>query len=192
MDGHGRVRLYAELALAVALGVVLDLVRIPLPHLLYGGSVSLEGLPILVVAFRRGGAPGAAAGAVYGLMNFMLRPVVVHPAQLVLDYPLAFGLLGWGAGLLGGPTVGWGTGRWWRGRLRIGAGVVLGNGLRLAAHFVSGIVFFAAYAPAGEPVWLYSLLYNASYMLPQAVLQILLAQVLLRILVLRGRPDATA
>jgi thiamine transporter len=191
MDMRSGVRVYAELALAVALGVVLDLFRIPLPHLLYGGSVSLEGLPILVVAFRRGAAAGAAVGAVYGLVGFMLRPVVVHPAQLVLDYPLAFGLLGWGAGLAGGSAVGWGTDHWWRGRLRISAGVVLGNGLRLLAHFVSGIVFFAAYAPPGRPVWLYSLGYNASYMLPQALLQILLAQVLLRILVLRAGSTVT-
>jgi thiamine transporter len=37
-------------------------------------------------------------------------------------------------------------------------------------HVISGVVFFADYAPEGTPVLLYSLLYNGSYLLPEAVL----------------------
>ena len=46
----------------------------------------------------------------------------------------------------------------------------MGTVLRCAAHVISGVVFFAEYAPEGTPVLLYSLLYNGSYLLPEAVL----------------------
>ena len=186
MDTGSRTRAHAEAALVVALAAVLDFARIPLPYLLYGGSVSLEGLPLIVVGLRRGPAAGAVAGAVYGLVNLMLHPMVVHPAQVVLDYPLAYGLLGLGAGLSGGPAVRWGTVHRWQGHLRTAVGVLAGNAGRLLSHFVSGIAFFAAYAPPGQAVWKYSLVYNGSYMLPQSLLQILLVPVVVRILAQRA------
>ena len=35
---------------------------------------------------------------------------------------------------------------------------------RFLFHFVSGIIIWGEYAPAGVPVWLHSLTYNGSYM----------------------------
>ena len=43
------------------------------------------------------------------------------------------------------------------------------NFKRLFAHFLSGVVFFAEYAN-GQNVLLYSLIYNASYILPDALI----------------------
>ena len=43
----------------------------------------------------------------------------------------------------------------------------------------SGVVFFGQNAPAGQPVWLYSLLYNLSYMVPSIVLCMAVAAVVL-------------
>jgi len=53
---------------------------------------------------------------------------------------------------------------------------------RFGAHFVSGIVFFGAYAPAGQPVALYSLIYNATYMGPSAALCLVAALFVLPVL----------
>ena len=39
---------------------------------------------------------------------------------------------------------------------------------RLIAHVLSGVVFFASYAE-GKNVWLYSLGYNGTYMVPEMV-----------------------
>ncbi|MEW6754101.1 MAG: energy-coupled thiamine transporter ThiT [Candidatus Latescibacterota bacterium] len=175
---------FTEVAMAVALAAVLNLFHIPLPHLLYGGSVSLEALPILVVGLRRGARPGLAAGALYGLVDFLSKPVVVHPAQVALDYPLAFGALGLGSGLVG-PLLPAGRCRPWSRRGRALLGILAGDGLRGSAHVVSGVVFFAAYAPSGQPAWLYSLVYNASYLGPQAVMHILLLPLLLRVITWR-------
>ena len=173
------VRLCSEGAFAVALAVLLGLFKIPLPHLLYGGTVSLEALPILVVGFRRGGRVGAVAGALYGVVDFLLYPVIVHPLQVGLDYPVAFGLLGGVGGGVGHRSIGH-SGQ--RTRLWIAAGILCGNSARFLAHFLSGIVFFASYAPEGQPVWLYSLLYNASYIIPQCIIHILLLQIVLRLI----------
>lgn len=153
-----RPQLLAELAVAIALAAVLSLLRVTLPYLVYGGSVSLHTLPIFLLALRHGVRPGVLAGTAYGVVNFMLSPYVVHPAQLLLDYPLAFGTLG-AAGVAArrgppGPTL-------------ATVAVVGASALRLAAHVTSGIVYFGYLAPAGTPAWKYSLVYNASYMVPE-------------------------
>jgi len=180
------VRFFTEIALSVALAAVLGFIKIPLPHLLYGGSVSLEALPLFVVAFRHGGRVGLVAGSVYGLIDFLLKPIIVHPIQVFLDYPLAFGLLGLGGGWLGGDRSRMGASDWGL-RLRGLVGILTGNGLRFLVHFISGMVFFASYAPEGQPIWLYSLTYNASYLIPQIVFHILLLQTILRLITLKPK-----
>ena len=57
-------------------------------------------------------------------------------------------------------------------------GTIIGGLLRYLIHFIGGIVFFASYAPEGEPVWLYSLVYNASYMIPAIILTAVVASIL--------------
>ena len=175
-----KIQLYTELALAIALAVVLDLLSktLPIPRLPSGGSVSLRMLPIFVVAFRHGWKAGVTAGGVYGVIEFMTASYAVHPIQVPLDYPVAFGATGM-AGLIpgrieAGESPGWGE------RTRILGGVLLGNGLRFMAHFTSGIVFWGQNAPEGQPVWLYSLSYNGSYMVPQTIVDIILLQLILR------------
>jgi len=135
-----------------------------------GGSVTPASMvPILVLALRRGPKVGLAAGAVYGLIQFLIEPVVVHWAQVVLDYALPFTLLG-----LAGFFRRWPY-----------AGVLVGVAGRMASHVVSGAVFFAAYAPAGVNAWVYSLVYNSSYLVPELVLSLVV--VLLLNLGTRGR-----
>ena len=77
------------LALAVVLGMVVKLIQLP-----YGGSINLSPLPLLVLAFRHGVKLGCLAGALYGVLDFILNPFFFHPLQVVLDYPVAFALLG--------------------------------------------------------------------------------------------------
>jgi thiamine transporter len=175
--GAGNLRVSAELAVAVALAAVLSLVRIKLPHLLYGGSVSCHSLPILAVAIRHGMRKGVLAGVAYGFVSFIISPYPFHPIQVVLDYPVAFGALGM-AGLPGALAGVGGAGppsRW-----LIIAGVLLANGLRFLCHFASGWVYFAHFAPEGVQVWRYSLFYNGSYMLPEALIGLFLMQLVLR------------
>lgn len=147
-----------ELSVAIALAAVLSLLKIKLPHLVWGGSVSLHTVPIAIVALRHGVGPGLWAGAAYGVVNFLLTPYIVHPIQLILDYPAAFAVMG-----LTGLAQG-------RSAIVTVLAVIGASAVRLALHVLSGIVYFADLAPEGTPVLQYSLLYNSSYMIPETVI----------------------
>ncbi|MDQ4105692.1 MAG: energy-coupled thiamine transporter ThiT [Actinomycetota bacterium] len=166
MNALRDTRVLAEAALAIALAFVLGLVRVfEMP---FGGSVSLEMIPLILLALRQGWKVGIFTGGAYGLLNLAVEPFVVHPVQVIFDYPLAFGALGL-AGLFS-PTV--------RGAI---AGAVVAALARFAAHFVSGVAFFASYAPEGWNPYLYSAAYNAAYLVPSLVIALVVV-VLLRAL----------
>jgi len=147
----------AEMGVAVALAAVLGFVRpFTMPQ---GGSVSLEMLPLIFIAVRRGLGPGVTAGAAYGLLQLLLPGAFIfHPAQAALDYPLAFAAVG----LAGVVPV--------RGLVSLALAVGLGSGARFVFHFLSGLIFFASYAPQWEAAWLYSVTYNALYLVPEAAI----------------------
>ncbi len=155
----------AEVAVAVALSAALGMVKVyQLPQ---GGSITAGSMvPVFLVALRWGAGRGILAGMLTGLVNFLVEPVFLHPVQFLLDYPVAFGVLGL-AGLF--RSVPW-------------AGVLVGGAGRFTAHVVSGVVFFAQYAPKGMRPVVYSLLYNGSYMLPEVAVSVFLTLLLLRAL----------
>jgi thiamine transporter len=160
-------RVLTEAAISVALSFVLGLfVLFKMP---FGGSVSLEMIPLILLSLRQGWKVGVVAGATYGLLDLAIDPFVVHPLQLLLDYPLAFGVLGL-AGLFK-PTV---------------LGAILGATVAVLArffcHFLSGVVFFASYAPDSWNPFLYSAAYNAAYLIPGLLLAIVVVLVLLKAL----------
>ena len=155
------VRALAEIGVAIALAAVLGQVRLfVMPQ---GGSVSLELLPIIFIAVRRGVVPAAVTGLLYGLLQLGLPGAFVyHPAQAALDYPLAFMSLC----VAGFVDV--------RGFKSLALAVFLALGARFVFHFLSGLIFFASYAPEWEAPWLYAATYNLLYLLPEGVLTVLL------------------
>jgi len=161
------VRTVAETAVAVGLAAALGLLKVfTMPQ---GGSVSLEMLPILFLAARAGVGPAVIAGGLYGMVQLLLPGVVIfHPAQVALDYPLAYAAVGL-AGLV--RMTSW---------PRLAAGVALGTGARFVFHFLSGVIFFATYAPEGWNSWLYSAVYNVAYLAPEAAISALLLWPLLK------------
>ena len=162
------------MAVAAALAAVLSLFKLKLPHLLYGGSISLHALPIFVIAIRHGAARGVLIGVSYSVVNFALGPFFLHPLQALLDYPLAFGALG----LAGVVPRDQGAGG--RARLLLAIGVVLASLTRFGLHFLSGLVYFAHLAPEGTSVWLFSLIYNGSYLVPETIINVVAIQVLVQ------------
>lgn len=152
-----------EIGIAVALVAVLSNIRVyKLPQ---GGSITAGSLvPIFYVALRWGGKWGVLAGVLAGVVNYIFDPFFVHPVQMLLDYPVAFGLLGV-AGFFPRSAA---------------AGIVVGGLGRFLAHFLSGVVFFASYAPEGTSPSVYSAIYNGSYMLPEVVISVVLTLLVLR------------
>jgi thiamine transporter len=164
---HWSTAAISEMAIAVALAAALGLVKLfVMPQ---GGSVSLEMLPILFIAVRRGLVPALTVGVVYGCLQLLLPGAfLVQPVQVLLDYPLAFGALGL-AGLAPVPALpvhlSWAEVRRAPARVvpfaaALTGAVALGVSARLVCHFLSGIIFFSSYAPAGQAAWVYSLTYT--------------------------------
>lgn len=152
-----RVLAYAGLSLAIAFA--LSYFRISWPM---GGSVTpMSMFFVTFIGFLFGPAIGLVSGLSYGLLQFAQGPMVLHPFQLLLDYPLAFGMLGLSGFFFKA-----------KGGLYIGYIVaVLG---RFVMHVISGYFFFAQYAPEGmNPMW-YSITYNAGYIFTEAVITIVL------------------
>ncbi len=188
-----------EIALAVALTAVLHTLAIyQLPQ---GGRISLEMLPIFVMAFRRGTLAGVLTGLLASPLIYVLEPFFVHPLQFILDYPLAFALLGlagvfrplW-ARYLAAYTESGKSAELTKGlALAITPGVLLGGLLRFASHTLSGVLFIGLFAPevakSGQNVWLYSIAYNGTYMLPTTlaclVIMLILAPALERVIPVR-------
>ncbi len=120
-----------------------------------GGSVTLVStLPLMLYAYLFGTKKGVFVGFVYGTMQALQDPWIIHPAQFLLDYPIAFSAIGL-AGIFG-------EGNFLKKlpQLRFAFGAVIAGLLRFSAHVLSGVFAFEAYA-AGENVWAYSLVYNS-------------------------------
>jgi thiamine transporter len=160
-------RVLTEAAIAVALAFVLGFVV--LFKMPFGGSISLEMIPLILLALRQGPVIGTVAGIAYGFLDLVIDPFIVHPVQVLLDYPLAFGALGL-AGFFP-PSV--------RGAILGSTVAVLG---RFACHFLSGVVFFASYAWKGWSPAAYSAVYNAGYLVPSLLIALVVVVTLLKAL----------
>lgn len=181
----GNRRLNVEIGVGVALSFVLGFFSlVPFPA---GGQVSLDMVPILLLARLRGLRSGMLAGVVYGLLHIVQEPILFHPVQVLLDYPIAFGLLGL-AGLF--PTHATTASlahskQSLASRCRDLAAIVLGVTARYAAHCLSGVIFIGLFLPsdklpASPLAW--SLTYNATFLLPSALICLLLVPILVQVL----------
>jgi thiamine transporter len=167
LNAFRETRVLTEAALAIALAFVLGL--LPAFKMPFGGSISLEMIPLILLALRQGPVVGTVAGIAYGFLDLVIDPFIVHPVQLILDYPLAFGALGL-AGFFP-PSV--------RGAILGSTVAVLG---RFACHFLSGVVFFSAYAWKGWSPAAYSAVYNAGYLVPSLLIALVVVVTLLKAL----------
>lgn len=157
------VKMLTEGGMMIALSILLG--RIQLYHLPNGGSVTAGSMiPLMIFAIRWGVKPGILVGATYGLIDFILKPYFYHPLQFIFDYPMAFGLLGLaGLGYLSDNRNGY---------AKLALGVALGIAGRMLSHTLSGAIFFAEYA-GEQNAWIYSIGYNASYLIPELIISLL-------------------
>lgn len=137
-------------AVLVALSIALNQVIIfRMPQ---GGSITaFSMLPIVACAYIYGVRRGVMAGMCVGLIDLIFNPYVIHPIQMLLDYPLAFGALGF-AGLLRDRKFG------------LVSGYIAGLLSRYLCSVLSGIIFFGQYAPEGFNAFTWSIYYNITYL----------------------------
>lgn len=172
-----------EGAVLIALATVLSFIRVY--HLPWGGSITLLSmLPIAMYSIKYGIKKGLAAAFVFSLIQFVqgitdglfgwgLTPVMLI-ACIFLDYLLAYTVIGLAGLFRSKGLFGW-----------IG-GTALALFLRFVCHFGSGVVIWKSFGElwngfSTDNTWLYSLLYNGSYMLPEIVFTAIGACVLFKI-----------
>lgn len=195
-----------ECALMIALGTILGFIPVfELPH---GGSITLVStLPIVLVSFRHGVKWGTLTAFIHSLIQLLLGVKNLAYCQttgavvgcILLDYVAAFTLLGL-ACVVAKP---------FKNRLLgVGAGTLAVSLVRYLCSFLSGYIVWKDYGYAfewmtqfgwGQSIsslgenalcWLYSAVYNATYMLPEAVLTVLAAVILCRLAPRLFQPQA--
>jgi thiamine transporter len=127
-----------------------------------GGSITaFSMLSITLCAYLLGVRKGVMAGMCAGLVGLIFNPYVIHPLQLLLDYPLAVGALGF-AGLFR------------KGKHSLQTGYLFGAFCRFLCTFLSGMIFFGEYAPEGFNAFTWSLYYNIAYIGSEAALTLVI------------------
>ena len=143
-------------AISIALSFALSYARIfKLPQ---GGSVTFASLlPLMIYCCMFGTRRGLIVCTIYGVLQALQDPYIIHPMQFLLDYPLAFGLIGVSGifmekGVFKDKKV-----------VAFLLGGVIAVVLRYACHVCSGVFAFADYADLDKygTAIAYSLAYNS-------------------------------
>lgn len=161
------LQMIVEGGIMLALAYVLNMFK--LYRMPQGGDISLAMLPIMIFAIRWGGIQGLILGILYGILKLIVDPDVIHPAQLILDYPLPSAFVGLsGISLLKDKKD-------FKGYLPM---MIIAYVLKFFAHYLSGLVFFPEYAPKGMSPAYYSFIYNITYLGPELLIFIVVIAVL--------------
>ena len=169
---HLRIRALCEGAIMVAIAQILSYLKF-FGNMVNGGSITLAAFPLAFFALRWGLGKGLLASFAFGSLQLIFDGAYAWGWQsMLLDYLIAFTPLGL-AGLFKGKA--WG----------IFPGIVVGNAARFVVHFISGITIYRIYEPTEilnfgtfDDATLYSLVYNAAYMVPTMLVTVAVAAVL--------------
>ena len=146
------VRMLCEGAVMIALALVLGLLKpFELPQ---GGSISLEMLPLFLFIARWGMGSSLICCFAFGILQVFVQGAVSYGwVSIILDYIVAFGVMG-----LGGAA---------KGKIYISS--ILAALARFIVHFISGITVYRIVMPTElfnttfTNPYLYSFIYNISY-----------------------------
>ena len=161
---NSKLHTMVECAILIALSFVLSLFKIfEMP---FGGSVTpLSMLPVCLIGFMFGPKWGFGSAFIFSLLQLIsshvfswgLTPLVLIVCILA-DYVVAFTVLG---------ITGFFKGK---GNKGIIIGVFLAVFARFVCHYISGCTIWAS---VDMNPYLYSLLYNGAYMLPECIFTII-------------------
>ena len=156
-----------ESGLMLAMATVLSMVKVlDLP---YGGSITaFSALPLILVAYRHGMWQGLLTAFAHALIQLMLGANTLSYATsagaavaiVVMDYLLAFTVLGLG-GIFRRKCENQGT--------ALVLGALLTGALRYLFHVIAGCTVWAGLSIPTEAALIYSLAYNATYMIPETL-----------------------
>lgn len=159
-DKRNNTKVLTISALLIALAMVLG--EIKLFQMPQGGSITLLSmLPVVFCGYLFGVKKGVMAGICVGLLNLVFGAIIIHPIQLLLDYPIAFGAMGL-AGLS---------------KNSLNKSYLIGITGRFICAVVSGTVFFGDYAPEGFNALTWSVWYNITYISVEAIITLIVINI---------------
>ena len=200
-----------ESAMLLAMAIVLELVsKTFIPEQTFGGQITIVSmLPVVLIAYRHGVKWGFVATFTYALLEMALGAKTVSSAFLpgffgdgamivnaivmcLLDYIVAYTVLAL-AGVF--------RNRIKRPGISLMAGSLVALGARYVTHILSGYILFSSWAESyftqdGFPAWgaqlveslspaglgwIYSIVYNGMYMIPEMVFTAIVALVIAKI-----------
>ena len=163
-----------ECAVLVALAVAISFIKIPLGA--FGGSIDFVMIPLFIICYRKGFGYGVASGLLFGLIKCIIGGGIGWGLpSILLDYVLAYGACGV-AGILKGKKA------------LLPLSAFIGCVARFVIHFISGVTIYAiatAETVAGvttSNAWLYSLIYNGMYMMPNTVIAVVFMALLIPVI----------
>lgn len=128
----------------------------------FGGSITLcSMLFVCYIGYLYGPGTGILTGVAYGILQFIMKPYIYFPIQILVDYPLAFGALGL-------------SGFFWKAKNGLIKGYLFGIIGRYVFAVISGWIFFGEYAWEGWNPLPYSLVYNGCYIFAEGAITIIL------------------
>lgn len=169
-----------ESSVMVAFAVVLSMLK--LVDMPYGGSVTAASmLPIAVIAYRNGMGAGLISGAVFAVIQQLLGLNTLSyvtgwksmVAVILLDYIIAFTVLGFAGIFKGKLSKGASASKSQQRELLFG--VIFVCVLRYVCHTVAGATVWAGLSIPTEAALIYSVGYNATYMVPETIVTALAA-----------------
>ena len=167
-SNSAKVKRLTESAILIALATVLSILK--LYEMPYGGSLTLASMmPIMIIAYRYSMPWGMSCAFIYGVIQQLLSVSTLSyvttwqsvVAVILLDYVVAFAVCGLGGAfrkLTKNQTP------------AMLEGALLCCVLRYICHLISGCTVWAGLSIPTEAALLYSLLYNASYMIPETLI----------------------
>ncbi|MCR5685598.1 MAG: energy-coupled thiamine transporter ThiT [Lachnospiraceae bacterium] len=167
MDKKTKVRKLTESALLIAIATVLSVLKIA--ELPYGGSITIASmLPIIIISYRYGIRWGLICGLAYAALQQLFGLNMLSYATswqamvaiILLDYIVAFTVTGLGGifkKLVPQPVA-------------FVLGSLLVGFIRFICHVISGATVWAGLSIPTEEAFVYSIGYNATYMLPEVLI----------------------
>lgn len=173
------LRALCEAAVLVAFATVLGLLQFPpfrFDLWVNGGSIDFVMVPLLILGWRRGAAWSIPAGLAYGFIKCVISGGIGWGIlSVLLDYVLAYGMVG---------VAGFFRNKKWG----LEIGTVVASVCRFLIHFIAGATIWKlaigdsvelfGMTFGGESAYLYSFLYNGSYMLGEMVYCLLIIMLL--------------
>ena len=170
MQNTGKTRILVECALLIAMGTILAQVKIfRMPS---GGSITLLSMvPFIMISFRHGTKWGILAGLANVALQMALGGIYTPPTgtvwaligSIAFDYFFAYLVLGFAA-VFAKPFKNRAIG--------VAVGTAIVCALRFVCAFISGFLIWGSLTDGLWSAIVYSLGYNAAYLVPESILTI--------------------